>query len=154
MSSLANNATRPHPAALRFRRVPRGARRAAALALGLLGDRRSLSGLLTALHDSDEDARAFAALGLGFMSLDAAVEPLLEALQNDPAEWVRAYSAESLGRLAAEKALPLLRQTIASDSSQTVVRKAHEALAIARPSFRTIARRYARLSNPLWNRTF
>jgi len=72
-------------------------------ALGMLGNRgveadRVRETLLSHLHDPGTEARKWSVEGLGLFGADDAIEPLLEALHNDPAPAVRSRAAQNLAQ--------------------------------------------------------
>ncbi|MHC4915024.1 MAG: HEAT repeat domain-containing protein [Planctomycetota bacterium] len=72
--------------------------------------------------------RRAAAERLGLRDCLAAVGSLVEALRNDPSQWVRAECARALGRLGAEGAAPALASALVSDRSAHPRREAARAL--------------------------
>jgi len=76
------------------------ARSAAALAVGMLHDRRSLQPLIEALDDHDDRVRVAAAGALSALGDRTALEPLMRMHENDP---------HPEGRSAAEKAITKLQ---------------------------------------------
>ncbi len=83
-------------------------RKAAAEALGAIGDARAVEPLIAALKDEEWDVRAAAAKALGAIGDARAVEPLIAALKD--AEWrVRLAAAEALGKIKDPRAVePLI----------------------------------------------
>ncbi len=77
-----------------------GVRKAAAGALGQIGDARAVEPLITALKDEDGYVRGAATLALGQIGGPAA-EPLITALKDKHA-YVRGYAAEALDKLGWE----------------------------------------------------
>jgi len=72
-------------------------------ALGMLGNRgvepdRVRETLLSHLHDPGVEARKWSVEGLGLLGADDAIDPLLEALHNDPALEVRSRAAQNLAQ--------------------------------------------------------
>ncbi len=90
--------------------VDREVRKAAAYALGLVGDPSAVGALLETLEDASEhpETRGMAAEALASIGDPSAVAPLVEAL-GDPAVEVRFWAAFALGELADEAAIPALR---------------------------------------------
>jgi HEAT repeat protein len=64
--------------------------------------------LIAALKDPEWRVRAWAALALGDMKAQRAVEPLIDVLANDEHWWVRCETALSLGKIGGEQALRAL----------------------------------------------
>jgi len=86
----------------------RRARRAAATALGELGDARAVQPLIEALKDGDNSIATIAAKALGEIGSGEAVEPLIFALK-DKRHTVRAQAATALGHLRDVRAVePLI----------------------------------------------
>ncbi|MHC4325873.1 MAG: HEAT repeat domain-containing protein, partial [Planctomycetota bacterium] len=80
----------------------------AALALGLLHDKRAVEPLIAALKDNDARVRQFAALSLRRLGDNRAVEPLIASLMDENRS-VRSYSADALGELGDKRAVePLI----------------------------------------------
>jgi HEAT repeat protein len=76
-----------------------GGRRAAAEALGQIGDARAVEPLIAALQNLDWDVRQAAAVALGQIGDPRAVEPLIAVLKDQHGN-VRTAAAEALHRLA------------------------------------------------------
>jgi len=93
-------------------------RRAAAEALGKLGDPQAVPALIQALGDSDSDVRAVAAEALGAIGDPQAVPALIQAL-GDSGWDVRRAAAEALGKLGDPQAVPALIQAL-GDRSENV----------------------------------
>ena len=88
-------------------RKDRHVRRAAATALGQLGDPRAVNPLIRALNDSDSGVRGAAATALGQLGDTRAVNPLITVIQND--EWsVREAAVAALGNIGAHAVGPLI----------------------------------------------
>ncbi len=88
--------------------------RSAALALGVIGDKRAVGPLIRALADTDSWVRRSAAWALGHIG-DSAVEPLIQALA-DTDSWVRSSAAGALGHIGDKRAVePLIRVLADSD---------------------------------------
>ena len=85
-------------------------RRAAAEALGTIGDGRAVEPLIRALNDSDWLVRRKAAEALGTIGDGRAVEPLIRAL-NDADSDVRVSAAGALGTIGEPAVEPLIRGT-------------------------------------------
>ncbi|MCX8067326.1 MAG: HEAT repeat domain-containing protein, partial [Anaerolineae bacterium] len=100
-------------------------RRAAAEALGRIGDPRAVPGLLKALRDADAEVRWAAAEALGRVGAPA-VPGLLEVLRDADAG-VRRAAAEALGRIGDPQAIPGLLEAL-RDADPRVRRAAAEAL--------------------------
>ncbi len=103
----------------------RWVRRAAAEALGEIGDPQAVPALVQALRDEDEDVRREAAWALGKIGASA-VPALVQALQDED-RWVRRAAAEALGKIGDPQAVPALIQTL-QDKNIWVRRAAAEAL--------------------------
>lgn len=92
------------------------ARRYAAVALGLIGDARSLDGLLVALGDEEAEVRAAAAAALGQVGDKRALDGLLSALL-DGEEEVQTNAAEALGEIGDERAFEALLAALKSEGN-------------------------------------
>jgi hypothetical protein len=82
-------------------------------------------------HSDDFRVRASAALALGTSNDDAAVEPLCQALTQDPSDAVRAAAAAAFGRLARPSSVDCLKARLAADSGagvKTQIQKALDAI--------------------------
>ena len=101
-------------------------RRAAAEALGDLGDSQAVPPLIQALGDSGWDVRRAAAEALGAVGDPQAIPALIKALGNDGGA-VRSAAAEALGAIGDPQAIPALIQAL-GDSDRDVRRAAAEAL--------------------------
>jgi HEAT repeat protein len=125
----------------------------AAMALGLIGDRRAVGALLNALQDRDPVLRSRAAVALGRIGDARAFESLVMALRDpkvhvrrdamwalselgdrraaglliralrDPSRFIRRQAAECLGELGSAQALPEL-QRLAMNEKQPRVKQA------------------------------
>ena len=86
-----------------------GVRKAAAEALGKIGDQRAVEPLIEALRDEYWRVREAAAEALGKIGDQRAVEPLIEALRDEV--WlVRCAAAEALGKIGDRRAIePLIK---------------------------------------------
>ena len=84
----------------------RAVRRAAAKALGKIGDERAVTSLRAALLDSDIDVRRFAAQAIGRIGDAATLDALSDALRDD-SDKVRKAAAGALVEIGAD-AIPLL----------------------------------------------
>ncbi|HYC20073.1 MAG TPA: HEAT repeat domain-containing protein, partial [Candidatus Bathyarchaeia archaeon] len=100
-------------------------RRAAAEALGTIGDGRAVEPLVKALNDSDWLVRRKAAEALGTIGDGRAVEPLVKAL-NDADSDVRKSVAEALSKIGEPAVEPLIKAL--NDTSEYVCEGAVEAL--------------------------
>jgi len=101
-------------------------RKAAARALGRIGDRQAVPPLIQALGDEDEDVRSAAAKALGRIGDPRAVPVLIQAL-GDGDEDVRKAAAEALGGIGDRQAVPALLQAL-GDENWRVRSAAAEAL--------------------------
>lgn len=86
-------------------------RKAAATALGDLGDERAAEPLIEALKDEDNFVRKMAATACGKLRDRRTVEPLIEAL-TDEDPFVRERAAESLGKIGDKRAIEPLNHLI------------------------------------------
>lgn len=77
-------------------------RRFAADILGVIGDKRSISPLITALKDENPNVRSSAANSLGMIGDRAAITPLIESLEIEKDEWVIFSEIEALGKVGDE----------------------------------------------------
>jgi HEAT repeat protein len=111
-------------AALRY--AEEDVRRAAAWALGWIGDAAAVPGLLAALRDAEEDVRRAAAAALGEIGDAAAVPGLLAALRDADAD-VREAAAAALGWIGDAAAVPGLLAAL-RDADADVRRTAAAAL--------------------------
>jgi HEAT repeat protein len=109
--------------------------RDAGYSLGALRDARAVPSLIAAVSDANEasSVRGTAAKQLGWLGSQTAVEPLIHALDDPPAE-VRFWAAHGLGWLGDPSAVPALTKLAADDSGMlqefgTVADEAREALA-------------------------
>lgn len=93
-------------------------RRAAAAALGTIGDTRAESALLEVLRDTTapSELRAEVAEALGNIETDAALEGLIAVLRDSDAT-VRFFAVNSLGLRGDSRAIPALRD-LADDSAE------------------------------------
>ncbi len=101
-------------------------RRAAAEALGKIGDPQALPALIEALKDKDSGVREVAAGALREIGPQA-LPALIEALKDKDSE-VRRAAAEALGKIGGPQALPALTEAL-KDEVRWVRRAAVEALA-------------------------
>ena len=121
----------------------------AAVALAKLGEPLGLATLETLRHHKLWQYRQLVAGALGRTRVPAALEPLLDML-NDGATDVRISAAKSLGLLGQAAAIPALRQAAERDSHVTVVAYAAEALAkMEEPTDRNVLLRLAQDSNTI-----
>lgn len=90
---------------------------------------RTFEEVLGQLQAADADVRAQAAYELGRLGDTRAIEPLIQALQNDPAGSVRAAAATSLGQLQAGSAAGFLQRAAQADPDPAVRTAANAALA-------------------------
>lgn len=86
--------------------INRAVRRAAAKALGKIGDVRAVTGLRAALLDHDEDVRRFAAQAIGRIGQEEAVDALSDALRDD-SDRVRKAAASALAAIG-DPSIPVL----------------------------------------------
>jgi HEAT repeat protein len=87
-----------------------GVRRAAAEALGKIGDPQAIPALLEALKDRDGDVRRAVADALGIIGDPQAIPALLEALK-DENWWVHQAAMEALGEIG-DPAVPALMEAL------------------------------------------
>ena len=92
------------------------------IALGRIGDSRSLDPLLKILKD-DENVKVSAAKALGDLGCKEAIEPLIEILKDNDVE-ARGAAAISLGQLKDKKALGNLTESLEQDEDVNVRRLA------------------------------
>jgi HEAT repeat protein len=102
-------------------------RKAAAKALGRIGDKRAVEPLIKALSDSDWEVRAAAAKALGKLGDLRAVEPLITALKDETIA-VRECAAEALGKIGDSRAVEPLISAL-KDEFWAVRKAAVDALA-------------------------
>jgi HEAT repeat protein len=95
----------------------------AAEALVKLG-KKSLNALITALQSENATVRKLAATTLGEIGDKAAVEPLIEVMQNDNEYSVRTVTAKALGELKDERAIWVLVGTLKLRDETTPERQA------------------------------
>lgn len=107
-------------------------RRAAAEALGKLGDREAVEPLFALLSDRYWDVRATAAEALGKLGDLRAVEPILTLLKIDEHFMVRRAAAEALGRLGSAKAIPSLLDALQDPGGVVMTRARVESLGRSR----------------------
>jgi HEAT repeat protein/PBS lyase HEAT-like repeat-containing protein len=86
-------------------------RRALALILGRLGDRRAVPALLGALEDPDVETQLYVIWALGAIGQPGPAGPLLSRLQHDDAG-IRKMAAFSLGQIGDPKAVPALKAAL------------------------------------------
>jgi HEAT repeat protein len=77
----------------------------AAFALGELGSRSAVSGLLALLKDPEERVRKSAVKALGMIGAAEAVPGLIRLLERDPSYIVKKSAIRSLGQIGGTKAL-------------------------------------------------
>jgi hypothetical protein len=75
---------------------------------------------LLMLRDPGEQVRADAAMALGRMHADRAIDPLAATLSGDSSPKVREAAARALGLLGSQKALPALQRAAQADGSRDV----------------------------------
>ena len=103
-------------------------RMAAARALGELGDRRALDGLVAQLGDDKWRVRQLVVWALSEMKDRRAVTALCSVLLSDVRGEVRRGAAEALGEISSAEALPSLKQAL-NDTEASVSAKAAWAIA-------------------------
>jgi HEAT repeat protein len=125
--------TQPDEGAVRqaiseLRDVNKERRRTAVMKLGMMGGEEAMRTLITLVRNENEDliVRGRAALMLGKIGDDRAVEPLIDAL-DAPGYQTRLNAAQSLGRLGDRRAIPPL-QRIVQTETDTVREAAEKAL--------------------------
>ncbi|MBL7134198.1 MAG: HEAT repeat domain-containing protein, partial [Phycisphaerae bacterium] len=91
-------------------------RKAAAYALGRLGDKQAADPLAEALSDDADAVGKAAAYALGLLGDTRAVDPLIEDLADDDSR-VHGATAEALGRLGDERAVDPLIEVLANHDS-------------------------------------
>jgi HEAT repeat protein len=101
-------------------------RKACAVCLGKIGDRRAFDPLVAGLQDEDPAVRETSAESLGRMGDSRAIDPLLVALK-DPDWTVRDAAAKGLGRFAEERTMGALIDAL-RDPAGHVREEAAEAL--------------------------
>jgi len=79
------------------------------------------------LNDKDKSLRLTVAIGLGKFNDSRAVEPLIEALDEEEDTWVRQWIALSLGQLKDPRAIEPLIDAL-DDNSSSVRRNSSQAL--------------------------
>jgi HEAT repeat protein len=102
-------------------------RRALALTLGRVGDRRAVPGLLQALDDPDAETQMYVVWALGAIGAPEAAGPILPKLGHEDAG-IRKMAAFSLGQIGNPAAVPALRVAL-QDSTPDVTWNAAVALA-------------------------
>ena len=121
----------------------------AAVALARLGEPLGLATLETLRHNQYWKYRQLVAGALSETRAPAALEPLLDML-NDGAQDVRISVAKSLGLLGQAAAIPALQQAAERDSHVGVIAYAAEALAkLEQPTDRNVLHRMAQDSHPI-----
>jgi HEAT repeat protein len=96
-------------------------RRAAALALGDLGDRSAVKPLITALQEeSDVQTRGFAAISLGRLGGDAARDALREAFSVKGSRTVKTFAALGLGLLGDRAFSPEILKALQQPSEESM----------------------------------
>ncbi|KXK16749.1 MAG: HEAT repeat-containing PBS lyase [Chloroflexi bacterium OLB15] len=111
-----------------LRDVSKEKRRTAVMKLGMMGGDEAVRSLITIVRNKNEDliVRGRAALMLGKLGDDRAVDPLIEAL-NSPGYQARVNAAQSLGKLGDPRAIPPLVKVVRTETD-TVRDTALEAL--------------------------
>jgi cyclophilin family peptidyl-prolyl cis-trans isomerase/HEAT repeat protein len=99
-------------------------RKRAALAVGRIGDERSVPALMSLLKDPDVDVRAMAAFALGEVESAAGADALVTVVESDERGELRARALEALGKIAA--ALPAEQQARQRELGAVI----HEALEV------------------------
>lgn len=121
----------------------------AALALAKLGELLGLATLETLRHNASWQTRQLIAGALGQTGAPAAVEPLLDMLDDSDYD-VRMGAAKSLGLLGQGDAMPALRQAAERDSHPGAQAYAAEALAeLDEPGDRAVPLRLSRDNDPV-----
>lgn len=87
-------------------------RRRIAKILGRIGDERVAEPLVLALHDEDPGVRTRVAQILGQIGREQEVGALIDAMQNDPDEFVRRAAVKALADLRSERAIGPLIQVL------------------------------------------
>ena len=104
-------------------------RGAAAVALGLFGDRRATATLLAALRDPTENTgvRRHVARGLGHLADPAAGDALAGLLQSERSPEMALTVVQALGKLGGASAIAALEETGRTHADATIRRAAEEA---------------------------
>lgn len=99
-----------------LRDVNKDRRRTAIMKLGMIGGDEAIRNLIVVVTNQNEDtiARGRAALMLGMLGDQRAVEPLIKALEA-PGYQTPLYAAEALGKLGDVRAIPALVRLLNSD---------------------------------------
>jgi hypothetical protein len=92
--------------------------------------------LIQQLFDQEERVRSDAAMELGRMKSDRAVEPLITVLTSDRSPLARESAARALGLIGAPRSLTSLQQTAQADSDRDVRRSAQFSAEIIRTNLR------------------
>jgi HEAT repeat protein len=119
----------PHLAGVMLRLdQPSSLRAAAALALGLIGDRIAVGALAEALKDPAPEVRFSAALSLGKLPADGVVTRLERTLRFDPVWQPRYAAAIALGRTRKAFAAGILEEALINDPAWQVRQQAARSL--------------------------
>ena len=97
--------------------------KAAAEALGKIGDTAALESLLKVLKDESSDVRSAAAEALGKLKDKSSLPDLLEHLRDDPIANVRASAAHAVGQIGDPAAAPDLLDALKKNKSWDVRRE-------------------------------
>lgn len=100
-----------------LRDVNKEKRRTAVMKLGMMGGDEAVRSLITIVRNQNEDliVRGRAALMLGKLGDDRAVDPLIEALHS-PGHQARVNAAQSLGKLGDPRAIPPLVKIVHTET--------------------------------------
>ncbi len=95
-----------------------------------------MDALLLQLADSSESARRDAAMDLGRMKSQRAIDPLMQMLAKDPIPQVREAAARALGLIASPRSLNALIYSAQADQDRDVRHSAQFAVEIIRTNLR------------------
>jgi len=102
-------------------------RRHAAEALGKIGERRAVAGLILCLKDEESVVRGYAAEALGKIGERRAVVPLIACLK-DENWWVRRRAARALSYIGDRRAIQPLEELLQTEKQEYVIKAAEEAV--------------------------
>ncbi len=105
------------------------------VSLGESGDLSSVPELIEALNHENGNVRRLAALALGKLQDQKAVEPLIKLLENEVKPQVRQYAINALGKLGHIQAISILEQILNDPTEQVYnIEAAKHALSKINPS--------------------